>query len=209
MEEEKKEIVAESTDENIEVKDVIVKEAKPKKQRKPLTPEYKALLVERIANARNVKNKARKIGVTPKRVIVPDNKESKPYFCDVCKKSYASINSLKKHNVRFHSEKQLKNIIKEKEMKNEKEKEAKPVEAPKPTPIPQIRAPPPAPPPLERKPVYTGPQRYTYDEFKQIETQNNIKKQQKEKELKAQAKQAHILKTIENMRGGGIPTFNY
>ena len=239
-EQDKKEVVPETKDENIEVKEVTVNEVKPKKQRKPLTPEYKALLVERIANARKVKRKAHDIGVTPPRIIAPDKGEAKRFYCDSCRKSYASQSSLKKHNRRFHAEKQLANIIKEKEMQNEKEAkpdEAKPVEQPKPVeqakpveqpkpveqakpveqpkaipkpiPIPQIQTPPPPRPVIERTPVYTGPKRYTYEEFKQIENQNKIKKQQKEKELKAQAKQNHILKTIANMKQGGIPTFNY
>lgn len=232
--EDKKEVVRDEEEENIVVKDVPVDEVKPKKQRKPMTPEYKALLVERIAHARKVKRQAHDAGVTPKRIITPDPDQKKPFFCDVCKKTYASKISLNNHNKRYHQEKQLMNIIKEKEkQKTEaKQTEAKqteekqteqtkplpqteqpappPPQAPPlvrvqaPQPLVRTQAPPPPPPP---PPVYTGPKMYTYEQFKEIETQNEIKKKQKEKELKAQQKQAHIQKTIENMRSGGIPIF--
>ena len=248
------------------MKDVTVNEVKPKKQRKPMTPEYKAMLVERIAHARKVKRQAHDAGVTPKRIITPDKDQKKPFFCDVCKKTYASKISLNNHNKRYHSEKQLMNIIKEKEMQNEQAKQTQakqtqakqtqpkplreelklpqtetaptkdtenfkivdgknhdenkaPAKAPQakqtqPAPViqpppPLVRIQPPPPPPVERKPVYTGPKMYTYEQFKEIETQNEIKKKQKEKELKAQKKNEHIQKTIENMRAGGIPTFHY
>jgi len=241
--EDKKEIVPDEEDENIVVKDVPVNEVKPKKQRKPMTPEYKALLVERIAHARKVKRQAHDAGVTPKRVITPDPDQKKPFFCDVCKKTYASKVSLQAHNKRYHPEKRLMNIIKEKETKqtpeelklpqteaaptkdtenfkivdgkNHDEKEIPaPAKAPAPAPAPAPVIKPPPPPPLVRvqpqpQPVYTGPKRYTYDEFKEIETEKIHQKKQKEKELKAQAKQAHIQKTIANMRAGGIPTFHY
>ncbi len=265
-EEDKKEIVPDEENENIIVKDVTVNEVKPKKQRKPMTPEYKAMLVERIAHARKVKRQAHDAGVTPKRIITPDKDQKKPFFCDVCKKTYASKISLNNHNKRYHSEKQLMNIIKEKEMQNEQAKQTQakqtqakqtqpkplreelklpqtetaptkdtenfkivdgknhdenkaPAKAPQakqtqPAPViqpppPLVRIQPPPPPPVERKPVYTGPKMYTYEQFKEIETQNEIKKKQKEKELKAQKKNEHIQKTIENMRAGGIPTFHY
>jgi len=253
-EEDKKEIVPDEENENIIVKDVPVNEVKPKKQRKPMTPEYKAMLVERIAHARKVKRQAHDAGVTPKRIITPDKDQKKPFFCDVCKKTYASKTSLNNHNKRYHSEKQLMNIIKEKEMqqtqakqtqpkplreelklpqnetaptkdtenfkivdgKNHDENKAPQAKQTQPAPViqpapppPLVRIQPPPPPPVERKPVYTGPKMYTYEQFKEIETQNEIKKKQKEKELKAQKKNEHIQKTIENMRAGGIPTFHY
>ena len=222
-EEDTNEIIVESENENV----VELNEVKPKKQRKQFTPEYKALLVERIAHARKVKRQAHDAGVTPKRVIMPDSDQKKPFFCDVCKKTYASKTSLNNHNKRYHSEKQLMNIIKEKEKKTDNIKVVTGKEAPPPAPVappppppaaapapppppPPAAAPAPAPvPPPEMKPISSGPARYTYDEYKLMETQNNIKKKLKENEAKAQAKQAHIQRTIDNMRAGGIPTFHY
>ena len=222
--------MSEATDEPVETKEIEIEDiAEPevvkKKQKRTMTPEYKAILVERLAKARAVKRAAHDAGVTPARKIHPDKDEPKRFYCETCRKSYKSHESLKRHNHRFHQEKKLSNIIQEKmnEKENVKQDKVEPVGEPekeikeikkeikevkelKEEPVVQpLQAPPPPPPPvLERRQVNTGPARYTYDEYKMMEVEHTSRRKQKDKEAKAQAKQAHILKSIELMKAGGV-----
>ena len=222
--------MSEATDEAVETKEIEIEhiaepEVVKKKQKRTMTPEYKAILVERLAKARAVKRAAHDAGVTPARKIHPDIDEPKRFYCETCRKSYKSHESLKRHNHRFHQEKKLSNIIQEKmnEKENVKQDKVEPVGEPEKEIkeikkeikevkelkeqhiVSSLQAPPPPPPPvLERRQVNTGPARYTYDEYKQIEKIHITKQKQKDKEAKAQAKQAHILKSIELMKAGGV-----
>tara|TARA_E500000318_G_scaffold25453_3_gene25447 strand:- start:1368 stop:2144 length:777 start_codon:yes stop_codon:yes gene_type:complete len=238
-----------------EEQDVTGEDLISKKSKREMTPEYKAVLVERLKKAREVKKKADQLGVLPKRRIKPDPDEPKRFYCSDCRKSYKTAETLAKHINRFHKEKKLSNIVKEKEMtsnnkkdapQNEKEaptskavskeedsKEKKePVKEPTkekkadekneaalapittgvtnevlaPT-ITQSILPPPPPIQKPKPPKPSGPPKFTYEEFKEIEKRNNERKKQEEKAFKAKQKQDHILRTIQNMKNGGIPLF--
>ena len=228
-----------------EEQDVTGEELISKKSKREMTPEYKAVLVERLKKAREVKKKADQLGVLPKRRIKPDPDEPKRFYCSDCRKSYKTAETLAKHINRFHKEKKLSNIVKEKEMSNnskdapQNEKEApksktaeekkEPVKEPtEEKKADEKKAEPPAssvgdvllapaitqsilppPPPIQKPkpPKPSGPPRYTYEEFKEIEKRNNERKKQEEKALKAKQKQDHILRTIQNMKNGGIAIF--
>ena len=256
-----------------EAEEIPAEQLVSKKSKREMTPEYKAVLVERLKKARALKRKAHDLGVTPKRKIAPDPDEPKRFYCEICRRSYKTHETLKKHNNRFHSEKVLSNIIKEKEMSNvkinaetqqtnegeakpeqcqegkpeakpneKKETDEKPKEDTKKPEAPdgvtnEVLTPnqptigvsgvsphiaptigvsgvsphiAPAPTLYQRgqrgvpakKP--SGPPRYTYEEFKEIERKKNEEKKKAEKEARARAKQEHILKTIANMKNGGI-----
>ncbi len=241
-------VTGEEVDEiEAEEQDVTGEEMLSKKSKREMTPEYKAVLVERLKKAREVKKKADQLGVLPKRRIKPDPDEPKRFYCSDCRKSYKTAETLAKHINRFHKEKKLSNIVKEKEMSNNSKKDApqnekeaptskadskekkEPVE--KPTeeakadepkaepPITNVKEellapaitqsilPPPLPVQKPKPPKPSGPPRYTYQEFKEIEKRNNDMKKQEEKAFKAKQKQDHILRTIQNMKNGGIPLF--
>lgn len=115
-------VTGEQVDE-IEEKDVTGEELLSNKSKRQMTPEYKAELVERLKKARETKKKANQLGVAPKRRIKPDADQGKLYFCDICKRSYKTNETLVKHNKRFHKEKLLSNIVMDKEKSNNKLKE--------------------------------------------------------------------------------------
>ena len=235
-------VTGEEVDEiEAEEQEVTGEEMLSKKSKREMTPEYKAVLVERLKKAREVKKKANQLGVMPKRRIKPDPDEIKRFYCSDCRKSYKTAETLAKHINRFHKEKKLSNIVKEKEMtnnikKDEKEapskekkepvkeptKEEKKDEPKKEPPAPstagvtneilapaitQSILPPPLPVQKPKPPKPSGPPRYTYEQFKEIEKRNNEMKKKQEKEFKAKQKQDHILRTIQNMKNGGIPLF--
>jgi len=243
-------VTGEEVDEiEAEEQDVTGEEMLSKKSKREMTPEYKAVLVERLKKAREVKKKANQLGVMPKRRIKPDPDEIKRFYCSDCRKSYKTAETLAKHINRFHKEKKLSNIVKEKEMSNNNKKDApqnekeapskeaaqekkEPVKEQKPTKeakadekkaeppitagvineilapaITQSILPPPLPVQKPKPPKPSGPPRYTYEEFKNIEKRNNDRKKQEEKALKVKKQQDHILRTIQNMKNGGIPLF--
>jgi len=240
-------VTGEEVDEiEAEEQDVTGEEMLSKKSKREMTPEYKAVLVERLKKAREVKKKANQLGVMPKRRIKPDPDEIKRFYCSDCRKSYKTAETLAKHINRFHKEKKLSNIVKEKEMTNNIKKDApqnekiqeqskEPVKEQKPTekpseekkkdepkkepPAPSVREellapaitqsilPPPLPVQKPKPAKPSGPPKFTYEQFKEIEKRNNEMKKKQEKEFKAKQKQDHILRTIQNMKNGGIPLF--
>ena len=212
-----------------EVKNETEDGAKPARKKREITPEYRQILIERLSTARKTKQKAKAVGMKIPRKIVPDA-DQKQNYCEICKRSYASSYGLKLHCRKFHGEKKISQKVKDAEDKaaqdkaaEEKASDAPETKAEEPKKDNEIVVVPTetvvdkdrlliakqAPPPPPAQPAKTlrkppSEPRYTLREFRSMEARHKENMKKREKEIKAQRLQQHILESIAIMKSGGL-----